>query len=299
VTNPRGALRSWIVAAVCALLLPSAVLADTTQRHAALGLVLRIEDGHNLVVSCSEIPGFMDAMVMHLDVPDAKQLKDIQPGAMIDFTLVVGESSSYAENIRIHHFHSADQKQLEVQTLQIMAGASDSKPNAAMLSVGQKVPDFTLIDQHKRPVTFSGFSGKVVAISFMYTRCSFPEFCLRMSNNLGLVGKRFSNRLDKDLVLLTVTFDPGNDSPEVLAEYAQTWKASAKGWYFLTGPPEDVKRVCLMFGMNFWPDMGMIAHAMHTAVIDRNGLVVANIEGNEFTADQLGNLLETVMDRNP
>jgi protein SCO1/2 len=292
-------LRTWIVAAACALLLSSAALADTTQRHAALGLVLKIEDGHNLVVSCSEIPGFMQAMVMHLDVPDRKQLKDIQPGAMIDFTLVVGENAPHAESIRIHHFHSADQRQLEVQTLQIMAGASDAKPNAAMLAVGQKVPDFTLIDQHKRPVTFSGFSGKVVAISFMYTRCSFPEFCLRMSNNLGLVGKRFSDRLDKDLVLLTITFDPGNDSPEVLAKYAQTWKASAKGWYFLTGPPEDVKRVCLMFGMNFWPDMGMIAHAMHTAVIDRNGLVVANLEGNEFTADQLSNLVETVMDRNP
>lgn len=297
--KPRGALRTWIVAAACALLLPSAALAHTTQRHAALGLVLKIEDGHNLVVSCSEIPGFMDAMVMHLDVPDPKQLKDIQPGAMIDFTLVVGENAPYAENIKIHHFHGADQKQLEVQTLQIMAGASGAKSNAAMLAVGQKVPDFTLIDQHKRPVTFSGFSGKVVTISFMYTRCSFPEFCLRMSNNLGLVGKRFSDRLDKDLVLLTITFDPGNDSPEVLAKYAQTWKASAKGWYFLTGPPEDVKRVCLMFGMNFWPDMGMIAHAMHTAVIDRNGLLVANLEGNEFTADQLGNLLETVMDRNP
>lgn len=297
-TNPRGAVRTWIAAAACTLLFSSAALADTAQRHAAFGLVLKIEGGHNLVVSCSEIPGFMDAMVMHLDVPDAKQLEDIQPGAMIDFTLVVGDGSSYAENIRIHHFHSADQRQLEVQTLQIMAGA-DAKSNASMLSVGQKVPDFTLIDQHNRPVTFSGFSGKVVAISFMYTRCSFPEFCLRMSNNLGLVGKRFSDRLDKDLVLLTVTFDPANDSPDVLAKYAQTWKASAKGWYFLTGPPEDVKRVCLMFGMNFWPDMGMIAHAMHTAVIDRNGLVVANLEGNEFTADQLGNLLETVMDRNP
>jgi protein SCO1/2 len=54
-----------------------------------------------------------------------------------------------------------------------------------------------------------------------------------------------------------------------------------------------------MFGMNFWPDMGMIVHSMHTAVIDRQGRLVANLEGNEFTADQLGNLLKTVMDRRP
>jgi protein SCO1/2 len=299
--NARQALMYLMaVGAVCALLLPGAVLADTIQRYPAFGLVLEIHGTDNITVSCEEIPGFMDAMVMLLDVPDSQQLKDIQPGAMIDFTLVVGENSPYAENIKIHHFQSPDQRQLEVQTLKIITGALDAKPNTAtMLAVGQKVPDFTLVDQNKHPFRFSKLSGKVVALSFMYTRCSFPEYCLRLSNNLGLVGKRFPDQLDKNLVLLTVTFDPTNDSPEVLAKYAQTWKASAKGWYFLTGPPEEVKRVCLMFGMNFWPDMGMIAHSMHTAVIDRNGLVVANLEGNEFSAEQLGNLLETVMDRKP
>jgi protein SCO1/2 len=52
-----------------------------------------------------------------------------------------------------------------------------------------------------------------------------------------------------------------------------------------------------MFGMNFWPDMGMLAHTMHTAVIDRQGRLVTNLEGNEFSAEQLGNLLESVIDR--
>jgi protein SCO1 len=290
---------------LCAALLqaPAPALADTsddaTQKYPAFGLVLAIEGAHTLSVSCKEIPGFMDAMVMHIDVPDSKQLKNIQPGALIDFTLVAGEKSTYAENIRIHRFESPDQRQLEVQTLKIVTGASDAKSDAAILPVGQKVPDFNLIDQHHRPLRFSELSGKVVALSFVYTRCSFPEYCLRLSNNLGLVGKRFSSQLDKDLVLLTITFDPTNDSPEVLAKYAQTWKASAKGWYFLTGPSDDVKRVCLMFGMNFWPDMGMLAHSMHTAVIDRKGILVANLEGNEFSAEQLGDLLETEIARKP
>ena len=103
--------------------------------------------------------------------------------------------------------------------------------------------------------------------------------------------------MGKDLILLTITFDPAIDSPEALSRYAQNWKTSGKGWYFLTGAPEEVKRVCLMFGMNFWPDMGMLAHTMHTAVIDRQGRLVTNLEGNEFSAEQLGNLLESVIDR--
>jgi protein SCO1 len=287
-------------AAACAFFCHSATMADTTQQYAAFGLVLRIEGAHTLVASCKPIPGFMDAMVMRLDVPDSKQLNGIQPGTLIDFTLVAVKNSPFAENIRIHHFQSADQRQLEVQALKIISGAMDAMPDPkTMLAVGQKVADFTLVDQNKHPFRFADLSGKVVALSFMYTRCSFPEYCLRLTNNLGLVGKRFPERIGKDLVLVTVTFDPSNDSPDVLAKYAKTWKASAKGWYFLTGPPEDVKHVCLMFGMNFWADMGMIAHAMHTAVIDRKGVLVANLDGNDFSAEQLGDLLETEMGQKP
>jgi hypothetical protein len=42
---------------------------------------------------------------------------------------------------------------------------------------------------------------------------------------------------------------------------------------------------------------GMLAHTMHTAVIDRHGRLVTNLEGNEFSAEQLSNLLESMMDR--
>jgi protein SCO1/2 len=36
-------------------------------------------------------------------------------------------------------------------------------------------------------------------------------------------------------------------------------------------------------------------HSLHTAVLDRRGRVVANIEGNRFTADQLGDLTQSVL----
>jgi protein SCO1/2 len=299
-TAIRHACRWLLVATVVALLLSAAPCAKADQRYSAFGLVLKINGPNQFQVSCKEIPGFMDAMVMVLDVRDPGNLKAIRPGMLVDFTLVADPDSPYAENIKVHEFESPDQRPLEVRMLSMIEGAFEAKPGAArMLAVDQKVPDFTLIDQNSRQVKFSDWSGKVVALSFVYTRCSFPEFCFRLSNNLGLIGKRFTDRLGKDLVLLTITFDPSNDSPEALSHYAHTWKASANGWYFLTGPPAEVQRVCLMFGMNFWPEMGMLAHTMHSAVIDRQGHLVANLEGNEFSAEQLGNLLETVMDRKP
>ena len=101
--------------------------------------------------------------------------------------------------------------------------------------------------------------------------------------------------MGRDLVLLTVTFDPAHDRPEVLAGYARIWKADSQTWHFLTGPLDEVQRVCAMFGVGFWQDDGMFTHSLHTAVIDRQGRLAADVEGNQFTARQLGDLVESVL----
>jgi protein SCO1/2 len=99
-------------------------------------------------------------------------------------------------------------------------------------------------------------------------------------------------------VLLTITFDPARDRPEVLAAYARDrLKADEDGWHFLTGETADVRRVCETFGVESFPDEGLMYHSSHTAIIDRRGTLVANIEGNDFTARQLGDLVDTVLRR--
>jgi protein SCO1 len=163
------------------------------------------------------------------------------------------------------------------------------------LAIGQRVPDFTLVDQKRQRVTLSQYAGKVVALNFVYTSCALPNFCYRISNNFGVLQRRFQKELGRDLVLLTVTFDPQRDQPEALAHYADNWKADPATWHFLTGPNPDVHRVTNMFGMDFFPDEGLMNHSLHTAVIDRSGKLVANIEGNQFTADQLADLVKTVL----
>jgi protein SCO1/2 len=143
----------------------------------------------------------------------------------------------------------------------------------------------------------SQLAGKVLVSSFIYTSCPLPNYCFRLSNNLGRLQKRFADRMGRDLVLLSVSIDPVHDTPEVLAKYAATWKADAKSWHFLTGPEPEVRSVCRRFGVNFWPDEGALTHSLHTIVIDRQGKLVANFEGNEFTAEQLGDFVEAVLGR--
>jgi protein SCO1/2 len=172
-----------------------------------------------------------------------------------------------------------------------------TQSRAKVLTVGKTVPDFTLIDQNRRRVALSQFAGKVVAMNFIYTSCALPNFCFRNSNIFGVLQRRFKQQMGRELVLLTVTFDPQHDQPDTLARYAKTWKADPATWHFPAGPVPDVQHVTGLFGMDYFPDEGLMNHSLHTAIIDRQGKLVANIEGNQFTADQLGDLVQTELGR--
>ena len=185
------------------------LLLHAQQRYSASGLVLSVDRSQQtMLVSCQEVRGFMDAMVMSFSVPDGKSLGVLRRGALIEFTLVVNKDSSHAEEIRIRGYDSAEREPAKARRLQGLEEALRGPGHR--LAVGEGVPDFTLTDQQKRGVHFRQFSGKVVAMNFVYTRCTLPEYCLRSSNNFGALQKQFQERLGKDLVLLTVTFDPAS-----------------------------------------------------------------------------------------
>jgi protein SCO1/2 len=272
-----------------------APLAGAAQKYPATGLVLKVDSANkSIVVSCNAIPGFMEAMTMRLEVADAKELSNLSPGTMIEFNLVVDASSSRAESIRVHSYQGLEPDPLAARRLKLLDRASRtiaSKP----VSIGEVVPDFTLTGQDGHQVALSKFKGKVVALDFVYTRCALPNFCFRSANNFGNLQRRFHDHMAKDLVLLTITFDPVHDSPDVMQKYARTWKADSNAWHFLTGPEGDVRRVCDLFGEDYFPDEALMDHSLHTAIIDRRGRLAANLEGNEFTSTQLGDLVQSVL----
>jgi protein SCO1/2 len=279
------------------LLFVLGLLARSIQRYEVTGLVLTVDIPHRTVlVSHDPIPGFMDAMTMPYRVDNPRVLDTLKAGEKIEFTLVVGKTSSYITNVHVREYDSWERDPAQNRRLALLDEAMRSKAgSASTLSIGQTVSDFSLVDQTNRSVTLSEFRGKVVAITFIYTRCPLPDYCMRLSNNFAQLQKRFNTRMGRDLVLLSITFDPDHDSPDVLAKYAETWKANVDGWRFLTGTLSNVKQVCGMFGMNFWPDEGLLTHSLHTAIVDREGKLVANIEGNQFTAVQLGDLVEVTL----
>jgi protein SCO1/2 len=262
-------------------------------RYAMKGFVVQVDPSRrSFVVSHDAIPAFMEAMTMPFDVRDPKELDGVAPGMTVEFTLVIDADNAYVERVRIVKYDAAEQDPFTAQRLAQLKQLMAPSEETAALAIGATVPDFTLIDQTRQPVTLSSFRGQVVAVNFIYTTCALPQFCFRIANHFGVIQRRFSALMGKGLVLLTVTFDPARDSPEQLAEYAKRWNPNPSTWHFLTGEVPDVARVCSLFGVQAYRDDGLFNHSSRTAVIDRQGRLAASIEGNQYTTDQLASLID-------
>jgi protein SCO1/2 len=84
---------------------------------------------------------------------------------------------------------------------------------------------------------------KTVLINFMYVACKNEGFCPMMSFNLSKVQALLGDRLGKDVFMYSITLDPENDTPKVLASYAKHFKAKPGGWRFITGAKQDIADV--------------------------------------------------------
>ncbi len=107
--------------------------------------------------------------------------------------------------------------------------------------------DTRLINQHGEEMRFytDVLKGKQVVIIPFFTECK--GTCPVMNTNMRRFQDHLGDRLGKDVVLVSISVDPENDTPEVLNEYAERFGAK-EGWYFLTGDKDQVVKVLSKLG---------------------------------------------------
>ncbi len=270
------------------------------EQHAVQGMLLKVDREHSVVVvSCNAIPGYMEAMVMQFAVRQPNELHAMEPGTTVRFNMVEQKHWVYAEHLQKIAGESAEAEPAEAARLTFLHRVLNPTEAERAVPVGGQVRDFTLLDQTHTATRLGDFRGKVVVLSFTYSRCPNPGYCFRLSNNLAILSKRFRDSLGRDLMLMTIVIDPDNDRGKALQSYADIWNADPRGWRFLTGSLPEVSGVAGLFGMSFWSEEGFLTHPFHTVVIDRSGRLAANVLGNQFAATQLGDLVQTVMVKGP
>jgi len=67
--------------------------------------------------------------------------------------------------------------------------------------------------------------------------------------------------------LLSISFDPEFDTPEVLRSYAQHEQADPALWSFATGGKEQIERLTKSFAVHVQPEGGTISHGLTTALV--------------------------------
>ncbi len=229
-----------------------------------------------VIVRHEEIPGYMDAMTMPFSVAEKGMLGELKPGDEIEAKLVVGEKSSHLEGI--------------VVSRRAAAAAQVTIPEQGPYGrPGDRAPATVLVGQDGKPLSLADFRGKAVALTFIFTRCPLPEFCPRM--NAQFAGIEASLAAEPALYaktqLLSVSFDPEHDSPEVLKEYRERFLRGVKGvapghWKFATGTMERIKEFATFFGLTYLKSGDQFVHSLATAVITPDGRVFSIRRGNDW-----------------
>lgn len=167
---------------------------------------------------------------------------------------------------------------------------------AGTLSVGDKVPNFTLTNQNGGKTSLSDFAGKGVVLSFLYTKCPDPRKCPMIRNKLqslaSLSGKIGASN---DLEVLAITIDPEHDTPEVLKSYAQGFDKDHDNWMFLTGDKDEVAKVAGAFGVIYWDEKGAIQHNVKTIFIGRDGRVETIKSGSDWKPGEFAAEIEQAL----
>jgi protein SCO1/2 len=218
----------------------------------------------------------MPAMTMTYPVASPQLLIGRVPGELVSATLEVGEASG--QLVKITHTGSAP----------LPANSNEVAIASGVLGVGDAAPDAVLIDQASRRRAFSEWKGTVTLLTFIYTRCPLPNFCPLMDQNFATIARalELETALRGRVRLVSVSFDPDHDTPEVLAQHAAHLRADPSVWTFLTADRVTVDRFAGQFGIGVLrpPDAsGQITHNLRTILIGADGRIVQIYSGSDWT----------------
>lgn len=252
------------------------------------GKVVAVEpDKHLVTISHENVKDFMPAMTMPFALPDESALQYLVAGDEVSATLVVDGSQSWLENVAITR-QSTDPS--------ATTGISEAKE-------GDEVPDYTMVNQDGKDIRLHNFHGKVLLLTFIYTRCPLPEYCNLMSTNFAEVDRQLQTEpaVYSKTHLLSITIDPEYDTPKVLRSYgaAHTERyqnETFEHWDFATGSKDQIKGVAQFFGLRYFQDKDQIVHGLRTVIVGPEGKVVKVYRDNQWKPEEvvgeMGRLLE-------
>jgi protein SCO1/2 len=251
-------------------------------RHPLTGKAVAVDvAGRTLTVAHQDVPGFMPAMTMEFVVleKDAPLLRHVGPGDEVTATLVVADSRYWLEDLTV-----------------VKKGTPDPDRKTAIeahpTQIGAALPDVTLVDQDGRSFRLHELRGRATALTFVYTRCPLPDFCPLMMKNFAAVESALiaDPVLRERTRLLTVSFDPKHDTPQVLRGFGLRFQKTSPPfthWRLASGSEQEIRTLAGALELDYVEETASFTHNLRTAVLDPAGALRRLFRGNEWTPAEL------------
>lgn len=249
------------------------------------GKVISVDAGKGSIVLQHEaVPGFMDAMTMPYDLKDPTVAGELHPGDTITAKLLVDKVGDEYLHARLDEIVVTGQAR------------PDYKPMMQyhVPAAGDVVPDFKLTNEEGRRIHLGEFKGRVLLLTFIYTRCPLADFCPRMNKNFAEIDKSLAAdpEMYRKTHLLSISFDPKYDTPEVLKRYGEFYTGGNSKtfahWDFASAPEAELPAIEEFFDLGVTPGTpGTLVHSLSTAVVGKDGKIRAWYATNDWSPAQV------------
>lgn len=240
-----------------------------------------------------EVEGYMEPMTMDFQIREDWVWDDLTAGSEIHADLVVDDAKG----------------EFWLEKIAIVAAPNPNRPappiDEKFAQIGSDLEDFSLINQDGINISPKDYKGKALAITFIYSRCPLPAYCILMSKNFSDLAIQLNENVDLKgkIRLLSISFDPDTDTPAKLKQYGQGYlgknaKPDFTVWQLATGSRDEVNRIADSFGLRYEVDENdktQFNHSLRTIVISPEGKITKIFAGNEWTTSQLLSELEKTL----
>jgi len=162
--------------------------------------------------------------------------------------------------------------------------------------------EFNLVDQNGQKISFpEAYSGNVMLVGYVYTHC--PDICPIITYNMRDVQRELAE--EEGLMLVSVSFDPDRDTPEILYQYAESYRLNQGNWRLLTGEKKEVEALLeklqiatvktpTRFAEDNTP-IYFIDHTDRVTLIDKKGQIRRHYMGSELSSDEVTEDIRTLL----
>lgn len=141
------------------------------------------------------------------------------------------------------------------------------------------------------------FKGKPVIVVMFYGNCT--DVCPILIQDAWRLYNSLDASLQDSVNVIAISFDTENDTPEVLADYAEYEQLNIRGWHFMISKQQNVRTLATLLGVQYSKKSdGHFAHSNLVTVLDKQGKIAKRIEGLNQPMDEAAAAIEAIINNN-